>query len=250
VRRGYKLPIEQGYRSQKASIRSSFIASNACIFGPSEVSTDSIIDSFVILGYPIRAKTKEIPFTGVKESNIESFYDQISKGSLIGEKNHLRPFTIVYETSELEDFVETGTHVVIRENCQVGKRSIVGSATILDSGVTIGKNVCIQSNNYIPPGITLGQRVFLGPSVRFANDKYPASRRLIKTYVGDDVIIGMGAIILAGITIEDKSVIAAGSIVTKDVPAAQVIMGTPAKPIMTREEYEKKQKSYEEKYAK
>ncbi len=240
------MPKGQGYQSQNASINSPYVAANTCIYGPSKVSTDSIIDSYVILGYPIRAKTKKILFTNANESHIEQLYDQISTGSIIGERNHLRPFTIVYESSKLEDFVETGTHVVIRENCHVGESSLVGSATILDSGVTIGKNANIQSNNYIPPGITLGERIFLGPGVRFANDKYPASKKLIKTQVGNDVIIGMGAIILAGISIEDKSVIAAGSIVTKNVPGSKVIMGTPAKPIMTRDEYEKKKKKYEE----
>lgn len=240
------MPANEGYQSQNATIKSSYVAANVCIYGPSKVSTDSIIDAYVILGYPIRAKTKELHLTNTKKSHIEHFYDKISTGSIIGKQNHIRPFTIIYETSQLEDFVETGTHVVIRENCYVGESSLVGSATILDSGVTIGKLAKIQSNNYIPPGIILGERVFLGPGVRFANDKYPASRKLIKTYVGNDVIIGMGAIILAGITIGDNSVIAAGSIVTKNVPTSEVILGTPAKTIMTRDEYDKKQKEYED----
>ena len=234
----------QGFQSEKAILESAFIAKSSCIYGPSKISKNAIIDSFVVIGYPIRAKTKEI-IEREKTLHIENSYDEISNGSILGENNHIRPYTIIYENTTLESNVETGTNVVVRENCQIGSGSIIGSGTILDSGVTIGKDARIQSSNFIPPKIILGNKVFLGPGVRFANDSYPVSRKLTSTIVEDDVIIGIGAIILAGITIEEKAVIAAGSIVTKDVPRSHVMMGTPARRVMSREEYDIKQKNYE-----
>ncbi|MFX0126365.1 MAG: DapH/DapD/GlmU-related protein [Candidatus Hodarchaeota archaeon] len=234
----------QGFQSKKAVLESVSITKSSCIYGPSRIGKNAIIDSFVVIGYPIRTKTKEI----VKRDecfDIENSYDEISTGSIVGENNHIRPFTIIYENTTLESNVETGTNVVIRENCKIGSGSIIGSGTILDSGVSIGKDARIQSNNFIPPKIVLGNNIFLGPGVRFANDPYPVSSKLTATIVKDNVIIGIGAIILAGITIEEKAVIAAGSIVTEDVPRSHVMMGIPARCVMSRKEYDIKQKKYE-----
>ena len=234
----------QGFKSNKAMLESASIANSCCIYGPSKIGERAIIDSFVVIGYPKRGKTTE--FIRKNETIlIENSFDEISNGSIVGKNNHIRPFTILYEDSNLENDVETGTHVVVRENCHIGSGSIIGSGTILDSGVIIGKDARIQSSNFIPPKITLGNNVFLGPGVRFANDPYPVSSELTTTFVEDNVIIGIGAIILAGITIGENAVIAAGSIVTKNVPKNDVMMGTPARRVMSRKEYDKKQKKYE-----
>ncbi|MFX1282327.1 MAG: DapH/DapD/GlmU-related protein [Promethearchaeota archaeon] len=235
----------QGFQSKRAVMESSFISKTSCIYGPSKIKKKSIIDSYVVIGYPTREKIKQLPLNNEEQLDLENYYDKISIGSIIGESNHIRPFTTIYETSSLGNHVETGTNVIIREKCQIGSGSIIGSGTVLDSGVMIGKKARIQSNNFIPPKITLGDNIFLGPGVQFANDTYPVSRKLVKTIVEDNAIIGIGAIILAGITIENGAVIAAGSLVTKNVPSGHVMMGTPARCVMTREEYDLKQKNYE-----
>lgn len=234
----------QQYISKFAHIKSKNIAKSACIFGPSTINENSIIDPSVIIGYPIRSKTKQISLKN-QTSPIETLYDESSSGSKIGKRNHIRAFSIVYENTQLDNDVETGTHVVIREKSQIGSGSIIGSATIIDGEVIIGKNARIQSHNFIPPKMKIGDDVFLGPSVRFANDLYPVSNRLIETIVKDQVVIGIASIILPGITLGESSVIAAGSVVTKDVPSDTVVLGSPAKPIMTREEYDQKKTLYE-----
>jgi len=234
----------QQYISKFAHIKSKNIAKSACIFGPSTINENSIIDPSVIIGYPIRSKTKQISLKN-QTSPIETLYDESSSGSKIGKRNHIRAFSIVYENTQLDNDVETGTHVVIREKSQIGSGSIIGSATIIDGEVIIGKNARIQSHNFIPPKLKIGDDVFLGPSVRFANDLYPVSNRLIETVVKDHVVIGIASIILPGITLGERSIIAARSVVTKDVPSDTVVLGSPAKPIMTREEYDQKKTLYE-----
>ncbi len=236
---------DQGFQSSRAIVETKFLASNTYIYGATKIGIKTIIDSFVIIGYPSRVKIKEI-VSKEQGMQLEHLYDQISAGSTIGKGCHIRPNTVIYENSILENNVETGTNVLIRENCMIGESSIVGSGTILDSNVIIGKNARIQSNNFIPPKIQIGNNVFLGPGVKFANDSYPVSKKLVSTHVGNDVIIGMGAIIMPGISIEDSSVVAAGSIVTKSIKTRGVVLGTPAKYIMSREDYELKQKNYEE----
>ena len=237
---------EQQFISKFAHIKSKNIAKSVCIFGSSTIGENSIIDPSVIIGYPIRSKTKQITLND-QTSSIETLYDESSSGSKIGKRNHIRAFSTIYEDTQLADDVETGTHVVIREKSQIGSGSIIGSATIIDGEVTIGKNARIQSQNFIPPKIKIGDNVFLGPSVRFANDPYPVSSRLIQTVVKDHAIIGIASIILPGVTLGERSVIAAGSVVTKDVPSDTVVIGSPAKPIMTRKEYDQKKTSYENK---
>lgn len=239
------MPETQGFQSKKADLESSFISNTTYIYGPSKIRKNSIIDSFVVIGYPSRAKAKKIIQKEERKIAVEYLYDNISSGSIIGENSHIRPFTTIYEKSFLENHVETGTNVVIREHCRIGSGSVIGSGTILDSDVSVGKNARIQSNNFIPPKIVLKDNIFLGPGVKFANDTYPVSNRLITTLVEDNVIIGIGAIILAGVTIGEGAIIVAGSLVTKSAPSNYVLMGSPAKPIMTREEYELKQKEYE-----
>ena len=235
---------EQQFISKFAHIKSKKIAYSACIFGPSIIEKNSIIDPSVIIGYPIRSKTKLISLNETALP-LEALYDESSSGSKVGKRNHIRAFSTIYEDTQLADDVETGTHVIIREKCQIGSGSIIGSATIIDGDVTIGKNTRIQSHNYIPPRIRIGDNVFLGPSVRFANDSYPVSNRLIETIVKDHAVIGIASIILPGIIIGERAVVAGGSVVTKDVPSDTVVLGSPAKPIMTKEEYNQKKTSYE-----
>jgi len=237
--------IKPGFISKKAEIKKSKIALNAIIYGNSYIGTNSILDSFSIIGYPIRSKTKEIMIRKNNQKALEDDYDSISSGSSLGNKNHIRPYTTIYERTVLENNVETGTNVIIREDCFIGEGSMIGSGSVLDGGVRIGKKARIQSMNFIPPKIEIGDNVFLGPSVRFANDTYPVSNKLTGIKVKDNVIIGIGSIILPGITIETGSIIAAGSLVTKNVPENTVIMGSPAKFFMKREVYDKKKKEYE-----
>ncbi|MHA2226042.1 MAG: DapH/DapD/GlmU-related protein [Candidatus Hodarchaeales archaeon] len=234
-----------GFQSNKATLDSPFISQTSIIYGPSRIGGRSIIDSFVIIGYPTRAKTQRLFTEDTEQLSFEQKLDQVSTGSILRKKNHIRPFTTIYESSSLEEGVETGTNVIIRENCQIGKGSIIGSSTVLDGDVRIGKNARIQSQNFIPPRIRIGDDVFLGPAVRFSNDTYPVSKKLISTNVENNVVIGIGAIIISGITIGEGAVIAAGSIVTKNVSSNSVVMGAPARHKMTREEYNSKQKIYE-----
>lgn len=235
----------QGFISNNANIQSGLISNRTLIYGKSTIEKNTILDPFVIIGYPVRSKTKEIISKDEKKFSIETRFDQLSSGSIIGKNCHIRSFTTIYESSSLQKNVETGTNVIIRENCHIGSGSIIGSSTILDGGVEIGKNARIQSNNFLPPKIVLGDNVFLGPGVRFANDKYPVSSKLISTVLEDDVAIGIGAIILPGLKIGMGAVIGAGSIVTNDVEQNSVVVGTPAKQVMTKEDYEKKKKDYE-----
>ena len=103
----------------------------------------------------------------------------------------------------------------------------------------------IEGLVYIAPKCIIGNNVFIGPSATLTNDPYPPSTKLAGVVVEDNVIIGARSVIKAGVTIGKNSVVAMGSIVTKDVPFDSVVLGTPAKIVYTRAEYDAKMKDWE-----
>ena len=116
---------------------------------------------------------------------------------------------------------------VIGENCNVC------SHCFIENEAVIGNNVTIKCGVHIWDGITLEDNVMIGSNVTFTNDMFPRSKNslwtLLKTRVCKGATIGAGSVILPGITIGERAFIAAGSVVTKDVPAGELWMGNPAK---------------------
>lgn len=224
-----------------------FMGNNVKIYGSSRIGSNTFIDNDVVIGYPTRAKI--VKALGEQEiKGIDEIFDKLSNGALIGNSVLIRRRCIVYEDVNIEDSVEFGHNVVIREKTSIMSGCRIGTNTILDGNIVIGTNTVIQSGVYIPPGVRIGRNVFIAPRVVFTNDRYPPSKRLSETVIDDDVVIGANAVIVAGIVIGRGAVIAAGAIVTKSVNPYTVVAGAPAKPIMTREEYEQKKSMYEENY--
>ena len=87
--------------------------------------------------------------------------------------------------------------------------------------------------------------MFIGPSATLTNDPYPPSTKLAGVNIEDNVVIGARSVIKAGITVGKSSVIAMGSVVTKDIPPNNVVVGSPAKIVYSRDQYDKKMKDWE-----
>ena len=106
----------------------------------------------------------------------------------------------------------------------------------------IGDEVTIKNHNAIRDGVVLERGVFVGPGVNFTNDPYPRSPRLpeakvryrdsswlIPTLVCTGATLGAGAVILPGVTIGEFAFVAAGAVVTRDVPPFALVVGNPAR---------------------
>ena len=123
--------------------------------------------------------------------------------------------------------------VVVLPNARIGKNCNICSHCFIENDVIIGNNVTIKNGVYLWDGIELEDKVFIGPNVTFTNDKYPRSKQypnyFQKTILKQGCSIGAASVILGGITIGQNSMIAAGSIVTKNVPSDELWMGSPAK---------------------
>ena len=121
----------------------------------------------------------------------------------------------------------------------ISKKARIEDGTVIHAGVhihdevIIGKNCQIEANVYIPNGVTIEDEVFIGPGVIFTNDpKLNIPRDIWKpvpTLIKEKAKIGAGAMIKAGITIGQYSIIGTGSVVLKDVPAYEIWVGNPAK---------------------
>ncbi len=235
----------QSFISKKCSIyHKTVIGLNVKIFGPSIIRANTYLDDYITIGYPVRMKIREAIKKNANGS-LDSLLDELSDGSYIGEGCIIRRSSIIYERVSIGNNVELGHNVVIRENSMIKDSCRIGTNTIIDGEAYIGSNTIVQSNVYIPPKVRIGSNVFIAPRVVFTNDRYPPSKRIIETIVEDDVVIGANSTIIAGIVIGKGAVIAAGAVVTKSIEPYTVVAGVPAKPIMDREEYEKRKRLYE-----
>jgi acetyltransferase-like isoleucine patch superfamily enzyme len=227
--------------SSKARVQG-YTEGRSIVLGPSSIGAGTLLGLHVIVGYPIRKKIQAFPFSN--SFKIEKF-DGVSEGAKIGTNCILRSGTIVYEAARLGDNVETGHNALIREGSTIGDRTLIGSGSQLDGAVRVGKNVAIQSNVYLPHLTVIEDDVFLGPNVVVTNDPYPPSKRRMGVTIEKGAAIGANACIVVPARVGTCSIVGAGAVVTKDVPPNMVVIGAPAKPYITRREYDKKRTRWE-----
>lgn len=137
------------------------------------------------------------------------------------------------QSSDIGDGTTIWQYVVVLPQAVIGKNCNINSHCFIENKVAVGNNVTIKCGVYLWDGITVGNSVFIGPNVTFTNDKYPRSKQYpaeyLRTFIEDGASIGAGSVILCGITIGKNAMIGAGSVVTKDVPDAELWVGNPAR---------------------
>ncbi len=145
----------------------------------------------------------------------------------------VRAYTIIYGDVRIGDGLRTGHHALIREFTAIGNYVLVGTSTVIDGQVEIGDYVSIQTRVYIPSHTQIGSYVFIGPGAVLTNDKYPLRQRATYQPLGpvlaDHVTIGANATLLPGVKIGEGSMVAAGAVVTADVPPWSLAVGAPAR---------------------
>ena len=151
---------------------------------------------------------------------------------------------IIGENVQFGKNVTIWNYVVMGDNTKIGDGTRIGSFCDIGKNVFIGKNCNIQAHVTISNECQIGNNVFIGPNTSLLNDKFPQSQCLTSPIIKDNVVIGGCVTILPNVTVHENAVIAAGSVVTKDVPPNTVAKGIPAKPTMTRQEYEIKRKKF------
>ena len=147
----------------------------------------------------------------------------------------------VHESSYIDDNVKIGKGTSIWHFChiqsgaEIGERCSLGQNVNVSNNVKIGNGVKIQNNVSVYEGVAIEDDVFLGPSCVFTNDlipraKYPKGRsNYVNTIVKRGASIGANATIVCGNTIGEWALIAAGTVITKEVPNHAIMQGVPAK---------------------
>ena len=152
-------------------------------------------------------------------------------GTTIGDNAVLRTGTVIYCNVTIGDNFSTGHNVIIREKTTIGNNSAIGTSTVIEGTCTIGDNARIQSMVFIPTDTTIGNGVFIGPNSILTNDRYPPTGKpqLKGPTLEDNVTIGGNVTILPFVRIRKGAAVAAGSVVTKDVPPGMLAIGSPAR---------------------
>jgi acetyltransferase-like isoleucine patch superfamily enzyme len=155
--------------------------------------------------------------------------------TVIGAGGIVRSGTIVYGDVIAGDYFQTGHHAVIRAQVRFGDYCCIFNHTTVEGIVRMGRGVRIMAHVYIPTRTWFGDCVFVGPGVVFLNDKMAArygafgTQRIRGAFVEDNVSIGGGAVILPEVRIGEGSFVAAGALVTKDVPPRTLVRGVPGR---------------------
>ncbi len=121
---------------------------------------------------------------------------------------------------------------------EIGANCSLGQNVFVANGVKIGNHVKIQNNVSVYEGVILEDYVFCGPSCVFTNVRTPRSafprnrsEDYVRTVVKHGATIGANATVVCGVTIGEWAFVAAGAVVTKDVPPYALVAGVPARPI-------------------
>ncbi len=148
---------------------------------------------------------------------------------------YIHPTANVHDTAKIGIGTKVWINVQIRERAQIGDNCIISKDVYIDHAVVIGNDCKVQNSVSVYNGVTIGNRVFVGPNVAFTNDKIPRSFntewKITPTLVQDGASIGANATIVCGITIGEYAMIAAGAVVTKNVPPFALMAGNPARQI-------------------
>lgn len=160
-------------------------------------------------------------------------YHPSAKPARIGAHGIFRTGTIIYGDVVLGDYFQTGLYAVIRAKVRAGNYCNLANHSTLEGILRMGDGVRIMSHVYIPTRTWLGNHVFIGPGTVFLNDRMPGRWEVAPeprgAFIEDEVVIGGGCTILPGVRIGEGSFIAAGSLVTKDIPKRSFAKGRPAR---------------------
>ncbi|MBW6518894.1 MAG: acetyltransferase [ANME-2 cluster archaeon] len=194
------------------------------IYGTNSIGNNCTVLENVFLGYPTGKVIDEA-------SNLDiPLVEYEFPGITIGDNAVVRSGSIIYTEVRIGNNLRTGHNILVRENTIIGDNVLIGTNVVIDGNTTIGNNVSIQSNVYIPTNTHIEDNVFIGPCAVLTNDKYPIRKKyeLKGPVLRTGVSIGANSTLLPGVEIGEGAMVAAGALVTKDVPPWKLAVGFPA----------------------
>jgi acetyltransferase-like isoleucine patch superfamily enzyme len=156
------------------------------------------------------------------------------KPCIIGDYVTIGTLSVIYKGSIIKDSVFIADMASIREDVVIGEETIIGKSVSVENKTTIGKRVKIETQAYITAMSRIEDYVFIAPNVTFTNDNFLGRTEKRFEKFGGPVIkkgarIGAGSVLLPNVVIGQDTLVAAGSVVTKNLEPEKVYMGAPAK---------------------
>jgi UDP-2-acetamido-3-amino-2,3-dideoxy-glucuronate N-acetyltransferase len=153
-------------------------------------------------------------------------------------QNHLDlrlQFCVIAPDAEIGEGTKIGNFVFIRDGTHIGTNCVIGSYVDIEGDVRIGDRVSLQSGCYVTRGVIIENDVFCGPRLVTLNDKaicyqrptLPFSRAAPR--IRRAARVGGGVVLCPGITVGENAIVGAGSVVTRDVADAAMVIGNPAR---------------------
>jgi UDP-2-acetamido-3-amino-2,3-dideoxy-glucuronate N-acetyltransferase len=140
---------------------------------------------------------------------------------------------VLYAGSRIGEACIVGDQAQVRERTTIGARTVIGRGAGIDNDVTIGERVKIQSQVYVTAFSTVEDDVFLGPCAMTTNDDTMGRHRPDYALRGATLRracrIGGGAVLTPGVEVGEEAFVAAGAVVTRDVPPRGWVLGIPAR---------------------
>ncbi len=215
----------------------------ARLTGECQIGEGTLVDESAIIGHPCKAAQ-------LNERSLTS-----SKGAIIGANCIIRSNTVIYENTVLGNNVQTANNVIIREDVSISDDCVFGGGSVILAGARLGRNVRVMEQSLVCEGAVVGDDVFIAPHVSFTRGRHmlgafihagrmseAQADKIEKRYadpagpsviIEDDVRIGANSVVLAGVKIGRGAVVAAGSIVSLDVPENHLVVGNPGRIVPT-----------------
>jgi UDP-2-acetamido-3-amino-2,3-dideoxy-glucuronate N-acetyltransferase len=196
---------------------------NVIIKEGSKIGNSAVIGDNTVIGkQPLRSK-RSIFKSG-----------KVYAPASLGDECLIGAHVVVYAGTEIAGNVLIADSAAVREDVKIGEFTIIGRSCTVENFTTIGRKCKLETNSYITAYSVLEDFCFIAPGVITTNDNYLGrTEERFKHFKGVTLRkggrIGGGAVILPGLEIGEDAIIAAGSVVTKNVPARQIFAGIPAK---------------------
>lgn len=151
----------------------------------------------------------------------------------IGDEVSVCAGAIVFAGASLGDGVILGDQSYVRERSSIGAGTVIGRGSVVDNDVSIGERVKIQTSVYVTAHSVIEDDVFVGPGTTTTNDdtiaRHAPQQELRGVTLRRACRVGGGVVMTPGVEIGEEAFVAAGAVVTHDVPPRAVVMGVPAR---------------------
>lgn len=226
--------------SEKAIIGSNVEIGPYSIIEAATIADDVVIHSHVVIkdNVTLNRAVEVFPSALIgkvpKGAGALARQPKYDKKIVIGEECSIGPHAVIYYDVTIDNNTLIGDGASIREQCVIGSYCILGRYVTVNYNAKIGCRTKIMDNTNVTGNCVIGNNVFIGMMVGMANDNLTASgygngEHIIGPIIEDNVFIGVGSSLLPAVRIGENAIVAAGSVVTKNVEANTRVAGVPAR---------------------